>query len=118
MDSWLRPGAIAEYIADQGYLAVVTNSGGGTAVAPPGGFDPVLGTNPIAYGIPTTDGSLVVDMATAKLAWAALASQISTARRFHQTRSTTTGGLLRETANRHIQSSHSENIKALHSACS
>jgi L-2-hydroxycarboxylate dehydrogenase (NAD+) len=69
MDSWLRPGAIAEYIADQGYLAMVINSGGGTSVAPPGGFDPTLGTNPIAYGIPTTNEPLVVDMATAQHAW-------------------------------------------------
>lgn len=69
MDSWLRPGAIAEYIADQGCLAIILNSGGGTAVTPPGGFDPTLGTNPIAYGIPTADESLVVDMATAQHAW-------------------------------------------------
>lgn len=69
MDSWLRPGAIAEYIAGQGYLAMVINSGGGTSVAPPGGFDPTLGTNPIAYGIPTADEPLVVDMATAQHAW-------------------------------------------------
>ncbi len=69
MDSWLRPGAIAEYIAGQGYIAVVINSGGGTSVAPPGGLDPVIGTNPIAYGIPTTEEPLVVDMATAMHAW-------------------------------------------------
>jgi len=69
MDSWLRPGAIAEYIADQGLVALVINSGGGASVAPPGGFDAVVGTNPIAYGVPTHEGSLVVDMATAKRAW-------------------------------------------------
>ncbi len=69
MDSWLRPGAIAKYIAGQGFLAIIVNSGGGASIAPPGGFDSVLGTNPIAYGIPTDDGPLVVDMATAKRAW-------------------------------------------------
>lgn len=69
MDSWLRPGAIAEYIAEQGYMTVVINSGGGTSIAPPGGFDPTLGTNPIAYGVPTTGAPLVIDMATAKHAW-------------------------------------------------
>ncbi len=68
MDSWLRPGAVAEYIAEQGYLAVVINSAG-SSVAPPGGFDPILGTNPIAYGIPTTGEPLVVDMATSQHAW-------------------------------------------------
>ncbi|HSW91686.1 MAG TPA: Ldh family oxidoreductase [Candidatus Saccharimonadales bacterium] len=69
MDSWLRPGAIAQYVAEQGFLAIVVNSGGGAAIAPPGGFDPVVGTNPIAYAIPTEDGPLVVDMATSKRAW-------------------------------------------------
>lgn len=69
MDSWLRPGAIAEYVADQDLIAIVLNSGGGSAIAPPGGYDPVIGTNPIAYGIPTDDGALVVDMATSKRAW-------------------------------------------------
>jgi L-2-hydroxycarboxylate dehydrogenase (NAD+) len=68
MESWLRPGAVAEYIAGQGLVAVVINNGGEAAVAPPGGFDPVTGTNPIAYGIPTVDDTLVVDMATSKRA--------------------------------------------------
>jgi LDH2 family malate/lactate/ureidoglycolate dehydrogenase len=60
MDSWLRPGAVAEYIGDQGFVAIVMNNGRGVAVAPPGGYDPVAGTNPIAYAIPTNDGTLVV----------------------------------------------------------
>jgi L-2-hydroxycarboxylate dehydrogenase (NAD+) len=68
METWLRPGAVAEYVANKGFVAVVINSGGEAAVAPPGGFDPVTGTNPIAYGIPTDDGPLVVDMATSKRA--------------------------------------------------
>ncbi len=68
MDAWLRPGAIAQYIAEQGFVAIVSNSAS-AAIAPPGGFDPVAGTNPIAYGLPTKDGALVVDMATAKCAW-------------------------------------------------
>jgi len=68
MDSWLRPGAVAEYIAEQGYMAIVVNSAG-SSVAPPGGFDPILGTNPIAYGIPTAGEALVVDMATSQHAW-------------------------------------------------
>lgn len=68
METWLRPGAVAEYIADQGFVTVVINSGGEAAVAPPGGYDPVIGTNPIAYGIPTREGALVVDIATSKRA--------------------------------------------------
>lgn len=69
MDSWLRPGAIAQYIAEKGYMTIVVNDGGGTSIAPPGGYDPVLATNPIAYGIPTKGAPLVVDMATSKRAW-------------------------------------------------
>jgi L-2-hydroxycarboxylate dehydrogenase (NAD+) len=69
MDSWLRPGAIAQYIAERGYLAIVINNGGGASIAPPGGYDPVVATNPIAYGIPTDSSPLVVDMATSKRAW-------------------------------------------------
>jgi L-2-hydroxycarboxylate dehydrogenase (NAD+) len=69
MGSWLRPGGIAYYIADKGFVAIVFNSGGIATVAPPGGYDPVAGTNPLAYGIPTSEGALVVDMATSKRAW-------------------------------------------------
>jgi L-2-hydroxycarboxylate dehydrogenase (NAD+) len=69
MDSWLRPGAIAEYIAEQDLLAYVVNSGGGAAIAAPGGYQPVAGTNPIAYGLPTEEGAFVVDIATSKRAW-------------------------------------------------
>jgi len=69
MASWLRPGAVAQYIADQGLISYVVNSGGGVAIAPPGGYEPVAGTNPIAYGVPTNEGSFVVDMATSKRAW-------------------------------------------------
>jgi delta1-piperideine-2-carboxylate reductase len=69
MDSWLRPGGIAQYIADQGFVAITCNGGGIATVAPPGGYDPVTSTNPLAYGIPTSEGALVVDMATAKRAW-------------------------------------------------
>ena len=46
MESWLRPGAVAEYVADQGFIAIVINNGGEATVAPSGGFDPVTGTNP------------------------------------------------------------------------
>ncbi len=69
MDSWLRPGEIAEYVAERDFVAIVINSGGGFAIAPPGGYDPVVGTNPIAYGIPTENEPIVVDMATSKMAW-------------------------------------------------
>lgn len=68
MDGWLRPGAVAEYITNKGFVALIFSSGGEASIAPPGGYDPVIGTNPIAYGIPTNEGALVVDMATSKRA--------------------------------------------------
>ena len=64
----MRPGGIAQYIAEKGYVAIVINDGGGTSMAPPGGYEPTLGTNPVAYGIPTEKEPLVVDMATSKRA--------------------------------------------------
>jgi len=69
MDVLLRPGAIAGYVAKQGYVAVVIENGGTANVAPPGGYDPTVGTNPIAYGIPTQNEPVVVDMAMSKMAW-------------------------------------------------
>ncbi|MBP7837134.1 Ldh family oxidoreductase [Candidatus Saccharibacteria bacterium] len=69
MEIWRRPGGIAKYIAEKGYLAIVMNDAAGAAMSPPGGSDPTLGTNPIAYGIPLGDSPLVVDLATSKKAW-------------------------------------------------
>lgn len=69
MDVLLRPGALAKYIAGQGYMGIVIESGGAANMAPPGGYDPVIGTNPIGYGIPTSGEPLVVDMALSKQAY-------------------------------------------------
>jgi len=69
MFDWVRPGTIAEYIAKQDMVAIVSNDGSGRSIAPPGGVDPTLGTNPIAYGLPTQYEPLVVELATAKKAW-------------------------------------------------
>ena len=69
MASWKRPGSIAQYIANKKMVAFVINNGGESMVAPPGGYDPIIGTNPIGIGIPTTDEPVVVDMATSKRAW-------------------------------------------------
>lgn len=69
MTTWLRPGAIAQYVAEKGMVAFVINNGGESMVAPPGGYDPMIGTNPIGIGIPTIDNPIIVDMATSKRAW-------------------------------------------------
>lgn len=69
MKTWLRPGSIAKYITDQNMVGLVINNGGSPMVAPPGGYDPVIGTNPIGLGIPTKGSPIVTDMATSKRAW-------------------------------------------------
>lgn len=38
-------------------------------VLPPGGARPALGTNPICFGFPSSNGPVIVDMGTASLMW-------------------------------------------------
>ncbi len=64
-------GAIGYYvskIASQGYLALAC-SGSKKRVAFYGGTRPVLGTNPIAFGLPTKSDPIVFDMATSSTAF-------------------------------------------------
>jgi L-2-hydroxycarboxylate dehydrogenase (NAD+) len=67
--SWLRPATVAQYVAEHDMVSFVTNTGGSAMVAPPGGKDPVIGTNPIGIGIPSQQKPVIVDMATSKRAW-------------------------------------------------
>src|SRR5213595_715791 len=62
-DSWMsgRSAYFVEMIARAGLVAIHTASSG-AAVAPHGGSQPVLGTNPIAFALPGADGPLVLDM--------------------------------------------------------
>ncbi len=64
-NTWMsgRNAYFVEMIAREGYVAIHTASSGG-AVAPLGGIKPVLGTNPIAFAIPTDEGPLILDMGT------------------------------------------------------
>jgi LDH2 family malate/lactate/ureidoglycolate dehydrogenase len=64
-NTWMsgRNAYFVEMIAAAGYVAIHTASSGG-AVAPLGGIKPVLGTNPIAFAVPTENGPLVLDMGT------------------------------------------------------
>jgi LDH2 family malate/lactate/ureidoglycolate dehydrogenase len=64
-------GALAYYarqLADNGFIAMVL-AGSPKVMAVEGGIDPVLGTNPIAIGIPATGNSIVFDGATAAVTW-------------------------------------------------
>jgi L-2-hydroxycarboxylate dehydrogenase (NAD+) len=64
-NTWMsgRNAYYVEMIARAGFVAIHTASSGG-AVAPLGGVKPILGTNPIAFAIPTEDGPLILDMGT------------------------------------------------------
>jgi L-2-hydroxycarboxylate dehydrogenase (NAD+) len=47
LTTWLRPGTIARWIAEKDFIGLVANNGGRPMVAPPGGYEPVIATNPI-----------------------------------------------------------------------
>lgn len=62
-------GYYARLAAREGVVCLVTTSTKVVCVVPPGGAEPVLGTNPLAYGIPTADGEpIVFDMASSTAA--------------------------------------------------
>ncbi len=64
-------GAIGYYarrIAEAGLIGFVC-SGSPELMAMYGSYEPFLGTNPLAIGIPTADAPIVFDMATAAIAW-------------------------------------------------
>ena len=50
-------------IANANLIGIHT-AGSARAVAPPGGTRPALGTNPIAFGLPSSRGPIVFDMGT------------------------------------------------------
>ncbi len=79
MKTWLRPATISQYIAEHDCLSLVFNTGGPPMVAPPGGKEPVVGTNPIGIGIPAGDVPTVMDMSTATRAW----GEVRLAKRFN-----------------------------------
>lgn len=61
-------GYYADAIARQGLVALVLAQSP-EFVAPHGAREPVFGTNPIAVGVPSPRGPVVMDMATAAYAW-------------------------------------------------
>lgn len=69
MTTWLRPASIAQQLAEKGLISFVVNNGGKPMIAPPGGYDPAVGTNPVGIGIPTAKDPILTDMATSVRAW-------------------------------------------------
>lgn len=62
-------GYYARLAAREGVMALVATSTKVVCVVPPGGAEPVMGTNPLAYGVPTAAGEpIVFDMATSTAA--------------------------------------------------
>lgn len=62
-------GFYAHQIASAGLMAFVTTSTKVVCVVPPGAKDPVLGTNPLAYGVPRENAvPIVFDIATSTAA--------------------------------------------------
>jgi LDH2 family malate/lactate/ureidoglycolate dehydrogenase len=66
MNSWMsgRSAYYVEQIARADLIGLHTVAAA-SLVAPPGGSRPALGTNPIAFGFPTTREPLVIDVSTA-----------------------------------------------------
>ena len=64
-NSWMsgRSAYYVEMIANADLIGIHT-AGSARAVAPPGGTRPELGTNPIAFGLPSSRGPIVFDMGT------------------------------------------------------
>src|SRR6202521_3459253 len=64
-DAWMsgRSAYYVEMIAKHRLVAIHT-AASSPQVAPPGGVRPVLGTNPIAIGLPSSRGPIVFDMGT------------------------------------------------------
>lgn len=65
-----RLGEYAERAAEEGLvlIATVNNCGAGQRVAPPGGLEPRLGTNPLCAAVPTDNGPVVLDFGTSVVA--------------------------------------------------
>jgi LDH2 family malate/lactate/ureidoglycolate dehydrogenase len=57
-----------ERIVEAGLIGMHTASGA-PHIVPPGATRPALGTNPIAFGFPSADGPVIVDIGTASLMW-------------------------------------------------
>lgn len=65
-----RLGEYAERVAAEGMilLCTVNNCGAGQRVAPPGGTEPRLGTNPLCVGVPTGNDPIILDFGTSVVA--------------------------------------------------
>ena len=56
-------------LADEGVVGMIMNGGGPPAVSPYGGVEAMLGSNPLCFAFPTSDGPLVIDFGTGASVW-------------------------------------------------
>ncbi len=56
-------------IADQGFIGITMSSYPFPSIPPHGSYEPLFCTNPIAWGIPCKNKSIILDMATAAMAY-------------------------------------------------
>lgn len=70
-NTYSSTGAIGFYASEmaKNNLIGIVMAGSPGGVAPHGGIEPLFGTNPIAFGLPTASEPLVFDMATAAITW-------------------------------------------------
>lgn len=61
-------GYYAKKIAEQGFIGFVF-AGSPETVNAHGSYEPIFGTNPLAIGVPSKEGHVVLDMATASIAY-------------------------------------------------
>lgn len=67
-NNFCTAGYLAEKVADKGMIALLM-ANSAPAMAPWGGYEPLLGTNPLAIVIPSSEPpNIVLDMATSKVA--------------------------------------------------
>ncbi len=72
-------GYYAKEIASKGFIGFVY-AGSLESVSAHGSYQPIFGTNPLAIGVPSSDEPVVLDMATASMAWYGLV-EASTAKK-------------------------------------
>lgn len=70
-NTYSSTGAIGYYAlkAAMKDLIGIVMAGSEASVAPYGSIDPIFGTNPMAFGFPTTKEPIIFDMATAAITW-------------------------------------------------
>ena len=54
-------------LAKRGYFVLGSYNGGPESVVPLNGTQGIFGTNPLTYGFPTNEGTVVIDMATSEI---------------------------------------------------